>query len=495
MNRRTKHYFASFFLAAVMTAALSFQAFAARIAFSDPTGNVGDEIAVTMKITSTGNETINSSDVMLSYDSSALEFLSGTGATGGAGSIRVVGSADSQDSKELQFTLKFRALKAGNSKISISTQEVYDKDSQTVNIDREGSASVTIQGSAADSSDAFLSDLQISPGNLSPSFSQDVMDYTATVGGDTDKIIVSAASRDAGASVSVTGGDDLQLGENQVVCTVTAQDGQTTKTYTITVTKVEGAVSDGTAVQDGVKLKTPERLITVLQATEGVEIPEGFAACSVSIDGQDVQGWVWAADSEPRYCVFYAMNENGETDFYRYDLTEKTLQRYFPDPAGGGISQEQYEAMANEYNSLLHDYDIRFWIIIALIVLSVILLIVIIVLVAGRGNKDDFFEPRGDREDYPEKMAKERKREKRKISKEERYQKDLEEEELLFNEQPTRRQRQTETIPEEGNTGRRQNRRTAEGRIPEPERRESRRPVPEPSDEEDQDFEFIDLGL
>ena len=99
MNRRTKHYFASFFLAAVMTAALSFQAFAARIAFSDPTGNVGDEIAVTMKITSTGNETINSSDVMLSYDSSALEFLSGTGATGGAGSIRVGGSADSQDSK------------------------------------------------------------------------------------------------------------------------------------------------------------------------------------------------------------------------------------------------------------------------------------------------------------------------------------------------------------------------------------------------------------
>ena len=100
MNKRIKHYIASLFLAGLMAFALSIQAFAARIAFSDPTGNAGDEIAVTMKVSSTGEETIGNVDIMLAYDASALEFLSGTGATGGAGSIHVVGAAESQNNKE-----------------------------------------------------------------------------------------------------------------------------------------------------------------------------------------------------------------------------------------------------------------------------------------------------------------------------------------------------------------------------------------------------------
>ena len=420
MKKEMKRYFASMALTAAMTAAMSFPAFAARIAFSDPSGNVGDEITVNMKITGSDGETINSSDVMLSYDSSALEFVSGTGATGGAGSLRVVGNADTTGATELSFALKFKALKAGNSQIKVSTQEVYDKDGQTVNIDREGSSAVTIAGAAGASSEA---------GSLSPSFSADVTEYTATVGSDTDKITVSAASADAQASVSVTGNENLQLGDNEIVCTVTAADGQTVKTYTIHVTKVEGAVSDSQVQEEGVQLKTPERLITVLPASEGLDIPEGFTSCEVSIDGHDVQGWIWEEDQNPSYCVFYAMNENGEKDFYRYDLTEKTLQRYFRDPASGTASDGQ-GATVDEYNSLLKDYNMRFWIIIGLIALSVILLIVIIVLVATRGPKDDFYERRDDGDDYPHKAAKE-KREKasRRLSREEKYLADLEEEE------------------------------------------------------------------
>ena len=428
MRKEIKRYFASMALTAAMTAALSFPAFAARIAFSDPSGNVGDEITVNMKITGSDGETINSSDVMLSYDSSSLEFVSGTGATGGAGSLRVVGNADTTSATELSFALKFKALKAGNSQITVSTQEVYDKDGQTVNIDREGSSAVTIAGAAGASSEAGLSDLQISPGSLSPSFSADVTEYTATVGSDTDKITVSAASADAQASVSVTGNENLQLGDNEVVCTVTAADGQTAKTYTIHVTKVEGAVSDDQTQTEGVQLKTPERLITVLPASEGLDIPEGFTSCEVSIDGHDVQGWIWGEDQNPSYCVFYAMNENGEKDFYRYDLTEKTLQRYFRDPASG--TSDGQGATADEYNSLLKDYNMRFWIIIGLIALSVILLIVIIVLVATRGPKDDFYEHRDDGDDYPHKAAKAKKEKaSRRVSREEKYLSDLEDEE------------------------------------------------------------------
>lgn len=471
MNKRIKHYIASLFLAGLMAFALSIQAFAARIAFSDPTGNAGDEIAVTMKVSSTGEETIGNVDIMLAYDASALEFLSGTGATGGAGSIHVVGAAESQNNKELAFSLKFRAAKSGTSKITVSTQEVYDLDGQAVNVGQQGSSAVTIQGTGSSSSNASLAVLEISPGNISPSFSADVMSYTATVGGDVDRVSVSAPAQDANASVSISGNEGLQIGENQVVCTVTAQDGQTVKTYTITVTKVEGSENGAGGLEGGVRLKTPERLITVFSIPDDVEIPEGYEQCTIGIDGYDVQGWVLEAEEDPSYCIFYGLNESGEKVYYRYDRAERTLQRYFQDFATSGVTQETYEAMVNEYNSLVHDYDVRFWIIIGLIVLTVILLIAIFSLVLTRGRQDDFFEHRENREDYPEKMARERQRrqEAGRLSREERYQRDMETEPL--GRQPAsrgsggRERTQREPVPREPRAGERLSRGNT-GRMP-----------------------------
>ena len=250
----------------------------------------------------------------------------------------------------------------------------------------------------------------------------------------------------------------------------------------------------------------------------------------MSIDGHDVQGWIWEEDQNPSYCVFYAMNENGEKDFYRYDLTEKTLQRYFRDPASGTASDGQ-GATVDEYNSLLKDYNMRFWIIIGLIALSVILLIVIIVLVATRGPKDDFYERRDDGDDYPHKAAKE-KREKasRRLSREEKYLADLEEEEDEYqgdeldhdesavetDQQACRRPevRQERQQPAQGRSRQRamtqpaQNTRTerpvsasqnsmSDTRYMEPVKR-TQKPAPAPAakpENQDDDLEFVDLDL
>lgn len=83
-----------------------------KLSFSDPTASVGDQISVTMKIAA--DAALGSSDVMLQYDADALEFVSGTNSNGGAGSVRVIGSAEAADQKTFSFTLKFNALKAGN---------------------------------------------------------------------------------------------------------------------------------------------------------------------------------------------------------------------------------------------------------------------------------------------------------------------------------------------------------------------------------------------
>ncbi len=432
MKKKMKRFLAGVLLTSVMTAGMTFQALAARIAFSDPSATTGETVKVNMKITSTGGETISSADVMLSYDSSALDFVSGDGASGGAGALHVTGSSESQGNTELAFVLTFRALRAGSSAITVSSQEVYDSDSQLIDVGQVGSSSVTIAAAASDSTNANLAGLQVSPGTLDPAFSPDVESYSVTVGGDVTSLVVDAPAVDAGANVSVSGNENLQIGENQVICTVTAQDGQTVKTYTINVTKTESGEEGESSSAEGVVLKTPERSVTVHQISDDIPIPEGFQPCSVSIDGHDVQGWVWGADAQdPQYCVFYATNENGEDEFYRYDLTEKTLQRYFRDPADS--TSPEYAELADNYNSLLKDYNMRFYIIIGLIALSVVLLIVIIALMVTRGGKDDFYEGRRDSADYPQrrKTQKQSDADRRRAAREEHYKQVLAEEEAV----------------------------------------------------------------
>lgn len=428
MMNRLKQILRGVLMVSVITMVMSFEAMAARIAFSDPDAEAGKEVTVNMKISGGDNETINSSNVMLSYDPQYLQFMEGTGATGDAGSVRVVGEASGSTSKELAFTLKFRALKAGTTTISISTQEVYDKDGKTVSVGQEGKSTVTITGEAPVEGAALLADLQISPGTLTPAFSPDVDSYSAFVESDVESVAISAPAADGTANVSVSGNEGLQMGENEILCVVTSGDGQTAKTYRIMVTRGESQGGD-TSIVAQVSLRVDERTVTVLSDEEDIEVPEGFIKCSVNIDGKAVRGWIWNdkenPGAQPEYCIFYALNEEGEKGFYRYDRKERTLQRYFRDPAGSSDLQDQFNATAEEYNSLLHDYEIRFWIIIGLIVLSVILLIALIVLIAGRSQKDDFIEKRDDDNEWE--VQKKTKRQK--LTKEEQYLRGLEAEE------------------------------------------------------------------
>ena len=105
-----------------------------------------------------------------------------------------------------------------------------------------------------------------------------------------------------------------------------------------------------------------------------------------------VEGWVWESDADQRYCVVYGMNENGEKGLYRYDIGEKTIQRYFEDPAvKSSYSDEEVEAFIQEYNDMNQLYRLRLIIIIALGAVCVILIVMVIVLLKKKagGNGSD----------------------------------------------------------------------------------------------------------
>ena len=79
----------------------SFTCFAAdgQLSFSDPSGNVGENITLNLKVKS--DTPLSRSDISLRYDGNALQFVSGTDTDGGAGTLRVHGSGDQSESNTL----------------------------------------------------------------------------------------------------------------------------------------------------------------------------------------------------------------------------------------------------------------------------------------------------------------------------------------------------------------------------------------------------------
>ena len=109
----------------------------------------------------------------------------------------------------------------------------------------------TVTVTRAGSADATLSALSLSGVTLSPAFASGVTAYAASVGYAVTETTVSATASDANASVEVMPEDaddqtlgeqvDLTVGETTISVEVTAQDGETTKTYTVTVTRAGSA--------------------------------------------------------------------------------------------------------------------------------------------------------------------------------------------------------------------------------------------------------------
>lgn len=330
ISRKIKHGIIRTAITLLLTAAMPcsvITAWAANasISFSDPSASVGSEVTVTMKVTSTSGDALGRANIMLSYDSSALEFVSGTNASGGAGSVSVRPSADSGDGTEMVTTLTFRPLKAGTSKITISTQEVYDSNEELVTLDHQGDSTVTVNAPEGASSDATLRSLQVSPGTLDPEFSPSVEEYSVQVGEDVSKIAVSAEANGENATVSIAGDSDLQMGDNTVTCSVTAEDGQTVMTYTIHVSKVEGgpsepvtAAGDLTAVINGVQY-------TVAEAFDMNTLPEGFEQISYSYKGNEVMA---AQGTEKDLLLMYLNDEEGSGDFFIYNAASDTWTPY-----------------------------------------------------------------------------------------------------------------------------------------------------------------------
>ncbi len=133
------------------------------------------------------------------------------------------------------------------------------------------------------STDAALSDLSVSGVTLEPTFSADTTSYTASVANSVTSTTVTATTNDAAASVLITPTDadanragdqvNLDVGSNTISVKVTAEDGTTTQTYTMTITRADpprdvvAVPADWTLKPSGLGVGDQFRLLIVTSTT------------------------------------------------------------------------------------------------------------------------------------------------------------------------------------------------------------------------------------
>lgn len=151
----------------------------------------------------------------------------------------------------------------------------YGANNFAITVSPEGIENVSetynITVNRAKNTDATLSALTVSNGLLDPTFTPDTQEYALDVANEIATINITATTNDANATVAGIGEKTLNAGENIFKIIVTAQDGITTKTYTVIVNRA----------------KSTDATLSILTVSEGILNPAFTAETfqyAISID-------------------------------------------------------------------------------------------------------------------------------------------------------------------------------------------------------------------
>jgi len=341
---------------------------------------VGSTITVTVKLSSSTG--IGSWEYLINYDSSMLKLIEGK--------TKVADfTSEKGGVKSKSYTLKFKALKSGNAKVSVGSYAMYaytDESSMSVSA---GSKTIKIMTQAeleaTYSKNNNLKSISVDGYEITPTFKKDVLEYSVELPSNVESIKVSTSVEDSKARVSGTGEISVSEGENKIELVVTAENGST-KTYTINANVIDASPIEvsvngekwtiikraslltkpelftETSVKIGdndipafyseitkltlVGLKNSEGLIKLFTYKDGkyeeynelklgnstlllkpLKEKDFFKKTSIMIN--EIKYDCLKVSEKSDYALFYALNmQTGKKDYYLYDSNEQTLQRY-----------------------------------------------------------------------------------------------------------------------------------------------------------------------
>lgn len=289
--------------------------------FSDPETKVGETVSVDLVVRTQG-EAIGDADITMSYDTAALEFISGEGVEAdGSGSLSYFGSGTGSES-ELRTTMQFRALTAGETTITVTGSTAYLYSDETLNLE-EGSSAIQIAAADDGSTSVQTTDQTEQPAESTPG---ETTDITVDVNGTQYNFSEAFANSDLPSGYTETtltfNGEERKFGVNEagVYLGYLVDSAGTGRFFLYNEEDatfspyVELSVSDTTS-------------IIPLNEEDAVSLPSGYQQVEMTILDQTFP--VWSKPGEERFYVMYALNtRTGEKTLYQYDTEDGTYQMF-----------------------------------------------------------------------------------------------------------------------------------------------------------------------
>lgn len=401
-----------FMLLLAVVPAKTVEAASATITLSTDTEEIHAGDTVEVKLTISADATIGDFEAFLSYDDTIFEFYSAASCiTGGAGFLKVSDIGASPSAQERTYRIWFKALTQGECEVALYDRPVvycYTDGTEMSVTGMNKIFTVLPSFSASDNnylSALYLVDNQPKTVELSPSFSQETQTYNGTVPYEASMVIVSAIAEDTLADVKVEGGKNLEIGNNEVLITVTAENGSK-RVYTVYINRAE-YVAEPTPLPEGPDdpavptvapvepvityapgiifeqeeeiLITEYHTYTVCEKPENIVLPDGYVQTTLMISNLQVNAYAKQGENPEEFLLMVLKNDAGEVNLYRYDRIEQTLQR---------VNEEEYvitqvveshdeslkETLAEyQMNQSLLTFAVAFLIGICLVLLAVIL--------------------------------------------------------------------------------------------------------------------------
>lgn len=302
----------------------------------------------------------------------------------GTGSVTIKNPlvVDFNTDKEVSTSISNASINISNPKPVVTSNSNKNSNS---NSNKTSNSNTNEKSKSADN---YLSGITLSGGyNLSPKFDKNKTSYSVSVPNDVRKIAIGAKANDSKATVYGIGTKNLKEGKNKINIVVTAENGNS-RTYTVNVTVKDAAPitvkvgnNDYSIVQKKEELEAPSGYTNTVVTISAVDIPalrnditkltlvgltdsEGntnlyiynddsytlykeyvFSGVrlflttpdtnnmlkkakeiSVTLDNEEVKGYQLDKNTYP---LLYGMNvETGEYNWYTYDSSEKTVQKY-----------------------------------------------------------------------------------------------------------------------------------------------------------------------
>lgn len=279
-----------------------------------------------------------------------------------------------------------------------------------------------------------LASLSVSQGTLSPEFSSDHYTYDVTVDSSVKSIEIDAKAQDESVNIDGLGKKTLDQ-EASTFEIITSFEGQTS-TYTLTVHKRqrglivknkkgeefeivnEASTLDGFEehrfmIEDqevfGLSSSSKNILLVsclnekqeknyyiynedknliesiyipvtlflknyaVVDIKEDEELNTGFKEADIEIDSQVLPGYEFESKDFKNYALLYLMDENGDKNFYQFERSENTLQKY---SLAAPITIKRYESLLKK-QSMDHKFMMGMLVVDILLVIGLIVLLVL----------------------------------------------------------------------------------------------------------------------